>query len=300
MRSVFRTFLSEDGSLLLLQPLTHKGFPLCKLSKLNPEIKSSVLDIPRLEVYNESKFRETEGAAGAMKVSLVIPAYNESAIIADTLHAVSEKLSELTGDYEVLIVDDGSTDGTRSVVERYGDPRVRLEHYTPNRGKGRAVRTGMLAARGDIILCTDADLAYGTDVFSVILDRLAVGNADLVVGSRRISPDGYKNYPSLRLLASRCFGLLVRLISGLDYDTQCGIKGYRRQAARTIYANCTIDGFSFDFEVFMRADKLGLRVEQIPVSVVNFRESKVNIIQDSLRMFRDLFRIRRTIRKEDA
>lgn len=235
-----------------------------------------------------------------MKVSLVIPAYNESAIIADTLHAVSEKLSDLTGDYEILVVDDGSTDGTRSVVERCGDPHVRLEHYTPNRGKGRAVRTGMLAAQGDVILCTDADLAYGTGVFSAILDRFASGNADLVIGSRRISPDGYKSYPPLRLVASRCFGLLVRLISGLDYDTQCGIKGYRRQAARAIYTKCTIDGFSFDFEALMRADHLGLRTEQIPVSVVNFRESKVNIIQDSLRMFQDLFRIRRAVRKEDA
>lgn len=235
-----------------------------------------------------------------MKVSLVIPAYNESAIIADTLRSVSEKLAELTSDYEILIVDDGSTDGTRSAAEHCRDPHVRLEHYTPNRGKGRAVRTGMLAARGDVILCTDADLAYGTDVFSAILDRFAAGSADLVIGSRRIGPDGYRNYPFLRLLASRCFGLLVRLISGLDYDTQCGIKGYRRQAARTIYSKCTIDGFSFDFEVLMRADKLGLRVEQLPVSVVNFRESKISIIQDSFRMFRDLFRIRRAIRKEDS
>ena len=137
------------------------------------------------------------------------------------------------------------------------------------------------------------------DVFQTILNRFASGDADLVIGSRRIGPDGYKSYPPLRLLTSKCFGLLVKLVSGLDYDTQCGIKGYRRQAARRIYSSCTIDGFSFDFEVLMRADKLGLKVDQIPVSVVNFRESKVNIVRDSYRMFRDLFRIRRTIREED-
>ena len=235
-----------------------------------------------------------------MEVSLVIPAYNESAIIPDTIRAVSARLAGLTGSYEVLIVDDGSTDGMAELVRNCGDPHVRLESYSPNHGKGRAVRVGMLAAQGDVILCTDADLAYGVDVFAVMLERFSGGNADLVIGSRRIGPDGYQSYPPLRLLASKCFNLLVRLLSGLTYDTQCGIKGYRREAARSIFSKCTIDGFSFDFEALMRADKLGLKVEQIPVSVINFRESKVNIIRDSFRMFRDLFRIRRIVRKEAA
>lgn len=234
-----------------------------------------------------------------MDVSLIIPAYNESAIILDTIRTVTAKLTELTESYEVLVVDDGSTDGMAELIRACGDPRVRLERYTPNRGKGRAVRTGMLSAQGEILLCTDADLAYGVDVFQTILERFAAGNADLVAGSRRIGPDGYKSYPPLRLLASKCFGLLVKLISGLDCDTQCGIKGYRRGAARAIYSRCAVDGFSFDFEVLMRADKLGLKVEQIPVSVVNFRESKINIVRDSYRMFRDLFCIRRMIRRED-
>ena len=235
-----------------------------------------------------------------MEVSLVSPAYTESAIIPDTIRAVSARLAGLTGSYEVLIVDDGSTDGMAELVRNCGDPHVRLESYSPNHGKGRAVRVGMLAAQGDVILCTDADLAYGVDVFAVMLERFSGGNADLVIGSRRIGPDGYQSYPPLRLLASKCFNLLVRLLSGLTYDTQCGIKGYRREAARSIFSKCTIDGFSFDFEALMRADKLGLKVEQIPVSVINFRESKVNIIRDSFRMFRDLFRIRRIVRKEAA
>lgn len=235
-----------------------------------------------------------------MDISLVIPAYNESVILPDTLRAVSSKLAELTDRYEVLVVDDGSTDGTAEVVRRWDDPHVRLERYTPNQGKGRAVRVGILAASGDIILCTDADLAYGVEVFSTILERFAAGEAALVAGSRRMDPEGYKSYPPLRLLASRCFGGLVKLVSGLPYDTQCGIKGYRREAARAIYSRCTVNGFSFDFEALMWADKLGLRVEQIPVSVVNFRESKVNLLRDSCRMFRDLFRIRRTVRREKA
>ena len=231
-----------------------------------------------------------------MDISLVIPAYNESGIIMDTIQTVSARLAELTAEYEVLIVDDGSTDGMARLVEHCGDPRVRLEGYASNRGKGCAVRTGMLAAQGDLILCTDADLAYGVDVFAGLLERLRTGEADLVIGSRRIGGEGYKNYPPLRILMSKCFGLLSHMISGLPYDTQCGIKAYRRQAARAIFSRCTTDGFSFDFEVLMRADKLGLKVEQFPVSVINFRESKVNVVRDSARMFRDVFRIRKKVR----
>lgn len=231
-----------------------------------------------------------------MDISLVIPAYNESGIIMDTIQTVSARLAELTAEYEVLIVDDGSTDGMAELVRGCGDPRVRLEGYASNRGKGCAVRTGMLAAQGDLILCTDADLAYGVDVFAGLLERLRTGEADLVIGSRRMGGEGYKNYPPLRILMSKCFGLLSHMISGLPYDTQCGIKAYRRQAAQAIFSRCTTDGFSFDFEVLMRADKLGLKVEQFPVSVINFRESKVNVIRDSARMFRDVFRIRKKVR----
>ncbi len=231
-----------------------------------------------------------------MDISLVIPAYNESGIIMDTIQTVSARLAELTAEYEVLVVDDGSTDGMAELVRGCGDPRVRLEGYASNRGKGCAVRTGMLAAQGDLILCTDADLAYGVDVFAGLLERLRTGEADLVIGSRRMGGEGYKNYPPLRILMSKCFGLLSHMISGLPYDTQCGIKAYRRQAARAIFSRCTTDGFSFDFEVLMRADRLGLKVEQIPVSVINFRESKVNVVRDSARMFRDVFRIRKKVR----
>lgn len=231
-----------------------------------------------------------------MDISLVIPAYNESGIIMDTIQTVSARLAELTAEYEVLVVDDGSTDGMAELVRGCGDPRVRLEGYASNRGKGCAVRTGMLAAQGDLILCTDADLAYGVDVFAGLLERLRTGEADLVIGSRRMGGEGYKNYPPLRILMSKCFGLLSHMISGLPYDTQCGIKAYRRQAARAIFSRCTTDGFSFDFEVLMRADKLGLKVEQFPVSVINFRESKVNVVRDSARMFRDVFRIRKKVR----
>lgn len=236
------------------------------------------------------------GGDDRVKLSLVIPAYNESAIIRDTLETVSRAVSALIGDYEILVVDDGSTDDMARRVQELEDPHIRLEGYQPNHGKGCAVRTGMLAAQGDIILCTDADLAYGTEVFAAFLDRFSHSEIQLVIGSRRLSPDGYRDYPPLRLLTSRAFNLLVRLLSGLRYDTQCGIKAYRREAAQRIFSRCTADGFSFDFEVLMLADAMGLKVDQLPVSIVNHRESKINILRDSARMFRDIFRIRRRVR----
>ena len=230
-----------------------------------------------------------------MKVSLVIPAYNESGIILDTIRTSSKRMSELSEDYEILIVNDGSTDNTAALVRECGDQNVSLVSYMPNRGKGCAVRSGMLAAQGDIIICTDADLAYGVDVFGAILERFENSDAQLVIGSRRLEREGYRDYPAIRLLASKCFGLLVRIISGLKYDTQCGIKGYRREAAERIFTECCTDGFAFDFEALMLADAMGMRVEQIGVSVVNHRDSRVNVLKDSLRMLRDVFKTRRRL-----
>lgn len=231
-------------------------------------------------------------------ISLVIPVYNESKIILDTIETSSEKLAELTSSYEILIVDDGSTDGTDILVENSENSHVCLIRYTPNCGKGMAVRTGMLAAKGDIIICTDADLAYGVDVFGRILSQFAAIDTDIVIGTRSDDVDAYRNYPPLRRFVSKGFRLVVRLFSGLKYDTQCGIKGYRRLAAQTIYRRCVINGFSFDIEALMWADRLGVKVNRLPVSIVNFRESKVHIIKDSCRMFFDLLLIRWRVRKE--
>ena len=223
-----------------------------------------------------------------MKLSLVIPAYNESSIIEATLHTVTARLAEMDPDYELLIVDDGSTDNMADLVRPFAGEHVRLTGYHPNGGKGKAVRTGMLEARGDYVFCTDADLAYGLENIPPMLDKLAAG-ADL------LDKLGYQGYPPIRLLTSKVFGLLVRLFSGLPYDTQCGIKGYRHDAAQAIFSRCSTDGFAFDFEVLLRARKLGLTVEQEAVHVVNHRESKINILRDSARMFRDIFRIRRLV-----
>ncbi len=232
-----------------------------------------------------------------MKLSLVVPAYNERSIIVETIQTICARLARIDPDYELIVVDDGSTDGMADLVRPLVSSHVKLEGYTPNRGKGAAVRAGMLSAKGDYVFCTDADLAYGLENIAPMLATLEETGCDLVIGSRRLDGDGYKDYPPLRLITSKCFGLLVRTLSGLPYDTQCGIKGYRRDAARAIFTQCVTDGFAFDFEVLLRAEKQGMNIRQAAVRVVNHRESKINILRDSARMFRDLLRIRGQVKR---
>lgn len=235
-----------------------------------------------------------EGGAG-VKLSLVIPAYNESSIIEATLRTVTARLADIDPEYELILVDDGSTDGMAGLIKPFENEHVRLLEYHPNRGKGCAVRTGMLAARGDYVFHTDADLAYGLENIPDMLAKFERTGADLVVGSRKLNGDGYRDYPPLRLVASKCFSLLTRIVAGMNFDTQCGIKGFTRDAAQAVFSKCATDGFAFDFEVLLRAKRMGLKVEQEAVTIVNHRESKVSVLRDSVRMFRDMLRIRRQV-----
>lgn len=231
-----------------------------------------------------------------MKLSLVIPAYNESQIIERTVVSALKYLDGRFSELELIVSDDGSTDDTRALVERLGDAQVRVVSHMPNRGKGSAVREGILAATGDVIVCTDADLAYGLEPISA-LAALIVSGAELAVGSRKLHPNGYADYPALRLAASRIFSFFTERMAGFSYDTQCGIKAYSRKAAQEIFSRCKSDGFAFDFEVLMLADKLGVHVVQYPVSIVNQRDSKVCLFRDSFRMLRDVGHIKRSIKE---
>lgn len=230
-----------------------------------------------------------------MKVSLVIPAYNESRIIEDTMAQCLEYLRANFDEYELVIVDDCSSDDTKARALRCADEHTRVYGYDEHRGKGCAVRTGMLRAEGDVIVCTDADLAYGLEPVAQAVEN--VRGSDIVVGSRHISEDGWAGYTFIRRLASLIFAFAVRLISGLDYDTQCGFKCFGREAARRIFSVCTTDGFAYDFEVMMLADGLGMSIRQQAVTVINHRESTVHLLRDALRMLRDVLRIRASVKK---
>ena len=225
--------------------------------------------------------------------------YNENRIIAQTAKTLSEYMSANFEDYEIIFCSDGSRDGCDKTVEEMHLPNVRVIAYEPNRGKGYAVRTALLAAPGDVRMFTDADLAYGTDVIRAVADQFtATPDADLVIGSRNLSKDGYKGYTLLRKIASKLYIRVLCIAGGFRLsDSQCGCKAFTGAAAERIFPRCEVDRFAFDFEAILWAVKLGLKIHEHPVKVVNHRESKVRIVRVTLRMLKDLRRMKKRIKR---
>ncbi len=229
-------------------------------------------------------------------LSLVIPAYNERAVILETAKTAIAVMSEKYAEWELIFVNDGSTDDTLRLLQKIENENVHIISYAQNRGKGYAVREGVLAAKGDLIFYTDADLAYGLDVIGTAAAILENTEADIAAGSRKLDREAYKKYPPVRRLLSHCFALGSRVISGMNYDTQCGLKGFKREAALAVFSRCEEERFAFDFEIMLTSEILGLNVAEIPVRIVNHRESKIRIMRDSIRMARDVLRIKKRIR----
>ena len=236
-----------------------------------------------------------------MKFSLVIPMYNEKSIIADTAKTLSDYMSEHFEDYEILFSNDGSKDGCDEIVRSLNLPHVRVTGYPVNQGKGCAVRTAVLEAEGDIVMFTDADLAYGTDVIARVAEKFAENpDADVVIGSRNLNKDGYEGYTLLRKIASKTYIKILCIAGGFKLsDSQCGCKAFRREAARKIFPRCEVDGFAFDFEAILWAVKYGMKIAEMPVKVVNHRESKVRIFRDTMRMLKDLRKMKKRIKKAE-
>ena len=238
-----------------------------------------------------------------MKISVIIPMYNEEKIIENTAKEVCEYMTERfgEGEFEVLFSNDGSLDGCAEAVRSLELPGVRVTGYEKNRGKGCAVRTAMLEATGDFVMFTDADLAYGTEVIGKLYERYEKSRtSELFIGSRNIGDDGYDGYTFLRKIMSRTYIKVLCFAGGFKLtDSQCGCKGFTREACKRIFSLCTVDGFAFDFEAIMIADKMGYKIEEIPVKIVNHRESKVKIVKDAVRMLNDLRRIKARVKKLD-
>lgn len=232
-----------------------------------------------------------------MKISVCIPMYNESSVIAQCAKQLHEYMSERFDDYEILFSDDGSLDGSGDIVRGLDLPCVRVVGYEQNRGKGCAVRTAMLAAEGDVVMFTDADLAYGTEVIGRAVEEFEkCPDADLVIGSRNISDDGYEGYTFVRKLASKAYIKVLCLAGGFKLtDSQCGCKAFRGEAARSIFSRAEVDGFAFDFEAILWANKLKYRIVEMPVKIINHRESKVRLLRDAFKMLGDLRRMRKRI-----
>ncbi|MDQ3569233.1 MAG: glycosyltransferase [Actinomycetota bacterium] len=228
------------------------------------------------------------------RLSVVIPWYGEASGVADVLERVRSALKPVAeeGGYEIVVVDDGSPEDVAAAAREAGaDQAVRFPH---NRGKGAAVRAGVLAARGRTVAFTDADLAYPPDHLLRLLAAVEAGG-EMVVGSRRHEEaTALVRGRRLRELSGRVFSLLaaVILLRGKVRDTQCGLKAFDAYAARWMFSQSAVDGFAFDAELFYLAGRSGLRIIEVPVSVANPTSSTVHVGQQSLRMLTDLVRIR--------
>jgi glycosyltransferase involved in cell wall biosynthesis len=230
-------------------------------------------------------------------ISVVIPAYNEQERLPATLEAVLAYLEAggWTG-FEILVVDDGSTDATRQVVEQFRatHPQVHLLVNPGNRGKGFAVRHGMLRAEGDWVLFTDADLSAPIEELDKLLAAVRDRQADIAIGSRALNRSLIGIHQSwFREQAGRVFNLIVRLLVGLPFwDTQCGFKLFSSRAAREVFRRVRLERFGFDVEALFIARRLGFRIVEVPVRWSHVEGTKVKLWRDSVNMFADLLRIR--------
>lgn len=226
-------------------------------------------------------------------LSLVIPAYNEESRLPATLTRISDAL-ELRGEpYEVLVVVNGSTDRTADVVKAAAvrDPNIRLI-VTPLAGKGRAVRIGVTESRGNRIVFADADLSTPIEEVVGLTDQLDAKH-QVVIASREGGGARRMGEPYLRHLMGRVFNMLVQALAvrGIQ-DTQCGFKAFTRACARDVFSRQRIVGFGFDVEVLFVARKLGYGIKEVPVTWEYAASSRVDPLRDTIRMFRDVLRVR--------
>jgi len=235
-----------------------------------------------------------DGDALPPSVSIVIPAFNESRRIADSLCKVREFLRRTPLSFEILVVNDGSTDGTAEIVRGFEPEGVRLIDHAQHRGKGYSVRTGVLKAIGTYVLFTDADLSTPIDELERLYDIAERGPADIVIGSRAIDRRWIERHQSrVREIGGVMFNRMVRIGMGLNlYDTQCGFKLFHRARTRPIFEKQTIDGFGFDPEILFLAAQRRLRIREVPVRWSHADDTKVRVMRDGLRMMGDLLRIR--------
>ena len=225
-------------------------------------------------------------------ISVVIPAYNEAERLGSTLEQTVDYLSRRGLSYEVLVVDDGSRDRTIQVAEAFADRGVRVVRHEKNRGKGAAIKTGVLASRGAEVLLSDADASTPIEQLEKLQRKLP--EAPVVLGSRAVAgADIRQHQPFYREVMGKTFNLIIRLagVHGLN-DTQCGFKLLQGEAARRIAAELTVDGFAYDVELVWLARRHGYRVVEVGVIWVDSPDSRVDPVRSSLGMLRDLIRMR--------
>jgi len=228
-------------------------------------------------------------------LSIVVPCYNEEQRLPRTIDRIERYLDGQGTQYELILVDDGSADGTRQVMDAAAERSrsVRVEALPHNRGKGRALATGVGVAGGDEILLTDADLSTPIEELPKLQAQLTKG-AGVAIASRALRDSNVEvSQPVYRVLMGKVFNLIVQavLLPGI-WDTQCGFKLFRADVAHKVFAGLVTDGFGYDPEVLYRARKMGVKIAEVPVVWRNSAPTKVSPISSSFDMLRHVIRIR--------
>lgn len=225
-------------------------------------------------------------------ISIVIPVYNESFQIINSIETIQKFFNQNNYQYEIIIVDDGSIDDTKKLLKEYlkTHSNLKLIELEKNYGKGFAVKIGIINANGDLILITDADLSvpiYELEKFLIYY----IKGFEIVIGSRTLKESKIIIPQTiLRKVLGRTFNFLVRLTTGLKFtDTQCGFKLFYRNVAKDLFENLITKGYAFDVEILLKAQRMGYKIKEVPITWINSKESKINILKDSFKMLVELF-----------
>ena len=243
-------------------------------------------------IMPEPNERSANVATHYPKLSIIIPAYNEERRLPDTLKKITAWMQSITFAVEILIVENGSQDRTTEIAESFAHRFDNIIVLHSSKGKGAAVREGMLQGKGDLLFVCDADLSMPIAEIENFLPLCAAGY-HIVIGSREAPGARRYNEPFHRHLIGRVFNAIVRVlvIPGFD-DTQCGFKLFQREVARDVFRRQTIFGWTFDVEVIYIALRYGYRIAEVPINWYFTPDSRISIFQDTWQMFYDLLKIR--------
>jgi glycosyltransferase involved in cell wall biosynthesis len=233
------------------------------------------------------------------KISIIIPAYNESQRVGDSIHQISTFILKEKLDAELIVVDDGSSDNTFEIAQKSCDEfsllQTKVIRYEKNKGKGFAVKTGLLEAQGEVAIFSDADLSTPIEEIYKLVKPIQKGKFDVTFGSRALDRSLIGTHqPWRREQSGKVFNFVVRTATGLPFwDTQCGFKAFNMQKFRPLLDLMKIDRFGFDVEFLYVANFKGLKLKEIPVRWNHCDGTKVNVFRDSQKMFREIMQIRR-------